>query len=176
MQRKCYLFISYAKTIIKRKGLLHLSPKYWSTESRIFIFLSEREDHRQGKVHFYVNYSCQNFNETWQSVWGFSKTNFLFNGRPSFSKHDSFSKPSKRSPSFRGGGLDAASRDCWRVDVANLGTNYEIPDNDKIGFGCGLWTGLVTECRGREKGELISRLCVILLTFWWFFFFSKYKI
>ena len=24
--------------------------------------------------------------------------------------------------------------------MANLGTNYEIPDNDKIGFGCGLWT------------------------------------
>ena len=33
---------------------------------------------------------------------------------------------------------------CWRVDVANVGTNYEIPDNDKIGFGCGL-TGLVTD-------------------------------
>ena len=55
------------------------------------------------------------------------------------------------------------------VDVANLGTNYEIPDNDKIGFGCGL-TGLVTECRGREKGELIFRLCVISPTFWRCFF------
>ncbi len=47
------------------------------------------------------------------------------------------------------------------VDVANLGTNYEIPDNDKIGFGCGL-TGLVTdECRpgAGEGGINLQALC-----------------
>ena len=65
---------------------------YWyasNNDQKNFHIPGEWEDHRQGKVHFYVNYSCQNFNETWQSVWGVSKTNFLFNRHPSSFKHDS---------------------------------------------------------------------------------------
>ena len=61
--------------------------------------------------------------------------------------------------------------------MANLGTNYEIPDNDKIGFGCGVWTGDWVPRAGR-RGINLKALChltSILLAFasWFIAFLVK---